>query len=168
MLNWNAESLSEHLPIANGDYRFAVIKATEAISQSGNPKIELQLQADIGRANPITVYDRLVITERCLWRLKQFCGALVPPVDFSAGQLEATSLVGRTGMAHLVQGDKRADGRQFMEVGRYVTSNNNPDATTIEDASNATEPSQKVAVASTQDSTTEQADGTKQANEPPF
>ena len=119
-MQYNPDEMIEHIPVEEGDYEFSVVNANEATSKNGNDMIELELQCEVGRDKPITVFDRLVNTPGSLWVVKDFCNAVAPRLNFDAGELEAANCIGLTGKAHLLLGAENNKGRRYMEVACYV------------------------------------------------
>ena len=124
----NPDDLVEMESVEEGDYEFVVVNATETISKSGgNPMMELEFQVEAGRDKPLTVFDRLVITPKSLWVLKNFCEAVSPRIDFQAGELLPANIIGVTGKARLIRGEPNPKGKRYMEVDYYVV----PDETAV-------------------------------------
>ena len=124
-MEWNPEDLVEYEPVEENNYEFVVVGANEAVSKNANPMIEMELQFEVGRKEPITVFDRLVNTPKALWMLKQFCQAVSPSINFEAGELIAANCIGLIGTAHLILGDENPKGRRYMEVAYYVVPKDN-------------------------------------------
>mgnify|MGYP005831656277 CR=1 FL=1 len=123
-MNWNPD---EHVdtgggftPIDEGEYDFTVTSATEATSKAGNEMIELQMAFDIGRSDPLKIYDRLVNTPKALWKVKDFCE--VTGLKFDTGELAAANCIGLQGKAYLHLGQENDKGKRYMEVRYYCTS----------------------------------------------
>lgn len=59
-----------------GEHVVKVLEAKEGVSQAGNDVIQLKLQVLKGSSKDAIVYDNLTLTEKALWRTKQFLDAL--------------------------------------------------------------------------------------------
>lgn len=106
-------------PIVPGKYEFVVVAADEAQSKNGNDMISLSLQVTVpDRDNGVKVYDYLVSTAKALFKIEQFCKAT--GIDFNSGNLEAEDCLGLEGVALFRLGEKKSDGKQYLEVDRYL------------------------------------------------
>ena len=124
-MRYNPNDVVEYELVDKGDYEFVVVDAEDCTSRNNNEMISLQLQCDVGREEPITVFDQLVNTPKSLWMLRSFCRSVLPAIDFEAGQLEAANCIGALGTAHLVLGKKNKQDRQYMEVSHYLPRKDN-------------------------------------------
>lgn len=110
-----------HDLVPEGDYEFTVSNAFERLSHNGNEMIELELSVEVGRDQPIRVYDRLVGTPAAQWKIHQFCECV--GLEYNQGEVLPDDVAGRSGWAHFVQGEPRQAGRsmgkRFLEVGYY-------------------------------------------------
>ncbi|MCP4710477.1 MAG: DUF669 domain-containing protein [Planctomycetes bacterium] len=107
-------------PIPEGDYPFEVVEATVAVSKNSNEMIELELAVDVGRERSLTVYDRLVAVETALWKINSFCKST--SLNFNSDELLPEHCVGRRGLAHFILGEPNQAGRRYLEVERYLPS----------------------------------------------
>ena len=107
-------------PILDGDYSFVVTDASAAISKNGNEMIELTLDVTVGRDEPIRVYDRLVAVKAALWKIHSFCEAT--NLNYHSDELLPEHCLGRQGQAHFILGEPNRNGRQYLEVDRYLES----------------------------------------------
>lgn len=105
-------------PVPPGDYEFTVTRAFERVSHSGNEMLEMELAVDVGREQPITVYERLVATPAAQWKIHQFCHCV--GLDYGTGELMPDDVVGKAGKARFELGEPRQSGRsagrRFLEV----------------------------------------------------
>ena len=124
-MQFNPKDLIEYTPVEEGDYEFVVVEARDTTSKQGNEMVELELQFEVGRDKPITVFGRLVNTPKALWVIKEFCQAVSPHIEFEAGQLQAVNCIGLTGTAHLILGEENDKGRRYMEIDRYIVPEKN-------------------------------------------
>ena len=107
-----------------GLYRFKVINAEEAVSQSGgNEMIKLTLNVNID-GQDVNVFDHLVNTARGLWKPKMFCAEV--GLDFSIGELTARMCMNKSGRVQLDYDPKDIAkvntgtlGRAYLKVVRY-------------------------------------------------
>ena len=123
-MKWNAEDKIDSGPVEDGIYEFTISNALATTAQSsGNEMIELELTCDVGRNNPLKVYDRLISTPKALYRLENFCNCV--GLDFNAGELTASACINLTGKAKLILGPPveqgKNVGKRFMEVGDWVS-----------------------------------------------
>ena len=105
-------------PIPDGDYSFVVTDANAATSKNGNEMIELTLEVTVGRDEPIRVYDRLVAVKAALWKIHSFCE--VTGLNYHSDELLPEHCLGRQGQAHFILGEANRNGRQYLEVDRYL------------------------------------------------
>ena len=159
-MQFNPNDLVEYEPVDKGDYEFVVVAAEDSISKNGNEMISLELQCEVGRDKPITVYDQLVSTAKSLWVLKSFCRSVSPSIDFESGQLEAANCIGATGIAHLVLGEENKRGRRYMEVEHYVAKKDDASEKLLTDEATAADTNSKA------ESPEEQQQ--EVSNDPPF
>ena len=118
----------EYVPmpkLTEGDYPFTVLNAESKVSQNGNDMINLELAIETPE-RIIKVYDRLVFTSKALGFIKGFCDATGLDQQWETGVLEPEHCIGAEGMVHLELGDKKEDGKQFMEVGYYLKKGQKP------------------------------------------
>ena len=114
-------------PVADGDYRIAVIGAQEKTSSAGNPMIELKHEVlgliggpDLPEGNLPRVYDNLVFTANASWKIDQFRAAIGEEViDGQEVDIDADDLIGATLSAHIVVG-KNQKGNNRNEIGAYI------------------------------------------------
>lgn len=125
MPHFNKENYQEFTPIAEGDYPFTVTDAQTAFSQKGNEMINLTLSVEAGERT-VKIFDRLVFTDKALGFIKAFCEATGLTENWESGMLDPEDCVGVEGMVHLEMGEKRDDGKQYMEVGFYIPKNAKP------------------------------------------
>lgn len=104
-------------PPPEGDYEFTVTNAVEKDSQAGNAMLNLSLSCEIGRDQPLNIFDNLVFMPTATWKIAQFCQAT--GFDFSSGQLDAGDAMGLSGKAHLVLGKANEKGKRYMQVAWY-------------------------------------------------
>lgn len=113
----------DHVRVPEGDYPFTVVGATEKISKNDNDMLEMELAVDVGRQSDMTVYDKLVMTKSCGWKIHQFCHGI--GLDFS-GEIDAQMVMGRSGRARFGDGEPReggkSDGKRFLEVKWYIAA----------------------------------------------
>ena len=109
---------SGHGPIPEGDYDFTVRGANATVSKNGNDMIELELEVKIGSEQTITVYDWLVAVKSSLWKIHSFCEAIGR--DFQTGELMPEHCLSRQGRAHFILGSPNQNGRQYLQVDRYL------------------------------------------------
>jgi len=125
MPSFNKDNYQEFTPVSEGDYPFTVVGAVNAVSTKNNDMINLELSVDtVGRV--IKVYDRLVFTDRALGFIKGFCLATGLTKHWDNGSLEAEDCLGAEGLVHLELGEKKDDGKQYMEVGYYLKQGEKP------------------------------------------
>ena len=91
----NNESEEKRLLDA-GEYWFKIVKAEEAVSKSGNDMIKLTLAID---GQLITEY--LVYIDKMAWKVKAFCESVGMLQSWDEGEILASQLVGRQGMANI-------------------------------------------------------------------
>ena len=118
--NYDPNINGEFQPVPPGDYYFVVEDAKAAISKNRNEMIELTLGVDVGREKPITVFDRLVSTQESLWKVRIFCECC--GLDFSHDEILPENCIGREGKAHFVLGEPNQTGRRYLEVDKYLPS----------------------------------------------
>ena len=84
-----------------GQHVVKVIEAKESISQAGNDTITLKLQVMKGNSKDAMVWDTLTITEKALWRVKQFLEAIGQK---SAGKvvIDLDKIEGKTCIANVI------------------------------------------------------------------
>lgn len=115
-------------PVADGDYRLAVIGAEEKTSSSGNSMIALKHEIigpvggkDLPESGRPHVYDNLVFTPNAFWKIDQFRAAIGE--DVVEGQevdIEADALLGATLTAHVTLGKNEKTGKDRNEIGAYL------------------------------------------------
>ena len=117
-MRWNPEDTNkptsrEQLP--DGEYPFVVLEASDSVSKKGNPMIVALLGFDVGldRAMQITEW----LTPAFMSKLREFCRCVGH--DFSTGEMEGSQIVNRSGVAQLVRGEAKKDGKRYMEIAGY-------------------------------------------------
>jgi hypothetical protein len=114
-------------PVKDGDYRIAVVNATERTSKAGNPMIELKHEilgpvggSDFVEGGRPKVFDNLVFTANAAWKIDQFRAAIGE--DVTEGEevdVDADALIGATLTARIVLG-KNDKGADRNEIGAYI------------------------------------------------
>ncbi len=135
---FDPETNNNFEPIPEGDYSFEVIEANAATSKNGNEMIELELAVEVGRDQPVTVFDRLVAVEAALWKIHSFCGCT--GLKFNTDELLPEHCLGQQGLAHFVLGETNRAGRRFLEVERYLPSTEYETSSNTEPANDASKP----------------------------
>jgi hypothetical protein len=118
MPSFNKDNYQD-ITIRNGAYPFTVINASLQESKAGNEMIWLELQVDVGNRY-ITVFDRLVFTDKALGFIKRFCEATGLEHLWESGKLEPEDCIGAGGMVQIEKGD------QYMEVAYYLRRGEKP------------------------------------------
>jgi hypothetical protein len=72
MLNLDFTSVKGFDPLPEGDYIVKVTNVTEKVSQSGNDLLNMEYTVVAGDDDGRRVFDNFVLTEKSLWRFKQF------------------------------------------------------------------------------------------------
>ena len=119
-LNYNPEDKVDTVAEA-GQYRFFVGDAVETTFRSGNEGLKITLEVAAFEDRDIKVFENLVYMDKALWRLEEFLTSV--GLDYSKPP-ELDQLHGLEGMAEFVLGDKKQDGRQYLEVAAFLA----PDA----------------------------------------
>lgn len=126
MPSFNKDNYEEKVfRVEEGDYPFTVVKADQTFSKAGNEMINLELAIEAGEST-IKIYDRLVFTDKALGFIKRFCEATGLDDQWEAGNLEASDCLGTEGVVHIELGEKKDDGKQFMEVAYYLKKGEKP------------------------------------------
>ena len=101
-----------------GEYDFGVIDATEKVSKSGNPMVEVGLAVynEEGQQRRVTDY----LMEAMAFKLRHFCEAVGLLHEYEAGMLDPDALVGKTGRVVLKQDPARDGYNPKNSVKDYV------------------------------------------------
>lgn len=88
-------------PIPEGVYSVEVVEATEGVSQSGNPKIDVRYKVLDGEYEGRILFEVLSFHPNALWRAKKTLQNLGFPADFN-GEIDCEDLIGRLASALVV------------------------------------------------------------------
>jgi len=92
--------------LEGGEYPFEVADAEEGQSKSGNDMIKLRLKVLGPDERQYGVFDYLVGTEGSAYKVRHFAESVGLLPQYEAGELEAISLIGRTGYCQVGIDDK--------------------------------------------------------------
>lgn len=119
-------------------YRVRVEDAQPTTAASGNPMVNLQLQITKGEYKGYTIIDRLVSTEKALFRVVNFLEALGYPTPRKKLNLNPEKWIGKTLDVDVADG-KPYQGRVKSEVQGYMkaeSSDSDSDDTDLDDLDN--------------------------------
>lgn len=119
---FNPNEKQELQPITAGKYKFKVIEAKEDYSKNNNEMIKLILEIGAGDRT-VKIYDYLVNSPTSLSKVENFCQAV--GLDFMSGELMPENCY-RSGYALFKLGAKKEDGKQYLEVAKYLPSETPP------------------------------------------
>jgi hypothetical protein len=144
-----------------GRYTVVVDDAESDTARSGNPMVNLWLRVQGGDFDGATIVDRLVMTEKSLFRVVGFMQAVGLPTPRKRLKINVRAFVGRTLDIDVVDGEPY-NGRVKSEVSGYMrnttaaeTTDDSPDLEDLADdtevmtsAGSATEPADEASTTS--------------------
>jgi len=137
-MDYNPKQLKKIATVEPGVYAFTCIDAREKVSQTGYSYMHVKLEIEVPNvADPFTVYDRLSIHPKALWRLEHFCKCVGR--DFDIGKLLPEDCIGKTGLAEVVQGKPNDQGKRFLEIGKYIEKSEQTQDKPVEKPTETTE-----------------------------
>lgn len=112
---------SQEFHVKPGEYKFRVVDATEEKSKAGNEQIKLKLKILLpGGKEAHSVFDYLVFTQSCFWRIDAFLKAIDKhPGENQSINVEASDCIGHEGRFRLVD-EKQQDGSLRNKVDTYL------------------------------------------------
>lgn len=105
--------------VAPGRYTVVVEDAESDTAKSGNPMVNLWLRVQGGEFDGATIVDRLVLTEKSLFRVVGFMQAIGLPTPRKRFKMNVRSFVGKTLDIDVEDGDPY-NGRVKSEVRGYM------------------------------------------------
>lgn len=118
------EQLEElNRPFEPGMANFEIIKAENKQSQSGNNMIVVEMRAWDKNGTERKIKDHLVLTDRAMFKLKNFCEAIGLLSSYQKGTINTYELVGKRGKAAIKEEDgTNSDGvpTKFLKVSGYI------------------------------------------------
>lgn len=96
-----SEGKKEYPLLPEGDYPFQVIEAVDATSKAGNPMINMTLSVWDNDGKPSKVWDRLVFTEKALFRVRNFCKATGLDKNWEARKVNREDVEDTHGKVHI-------------------------------------------------------------------
>lgn len=124
-----------------GRYTVVVDDAESDTARSGNPMVNLWLRVQGGEFDGATIIDRLVMTEKSLFRVVGFMQAVGLPTPRKRLKLNIRQFVGKTLQIDVVDGEPY-NGRVKSEVSGYmrnVGADSEDDTTDLDDLSEFSE-----------------------------
>lgn len=82
-------------PLPEGNYPVTVINAEETVAKTGTPGVVLELEVQSGKHQGRKVWDRLWLTPKAKWRVRDVFGALGLDLDALGDEVSETVLIGR-------------------------------------------------------------------------
>jgi len=126
------EQLNDEAMLPEGEYDFTVDKAEERVSKKAKEQGATEpdmIQVDLTIFSPRG--DRKIrdwVMEKLPWKLKHFAYAIGLGKEYEAGDLQPTSIVGRSGKLFLKKGKPNGDFAARNEVKDYVVPGSAPQA----------------------------------------
>lgn len=115
MINLDFSGVESRKPLEEGIYVLTVETAEEAPAKSsGNPMIKLKYAVEGHDQNKL--FDNFVLTQKALWKLKEFLEALDYDVDEIA-ELDVQELVGQQVQAKVIV--EQYDGNDVNRIKKY-------------------------------------------------
>ena len=98
--DWGEMERKERKVLPDGSYDFEVANAELSTAASGNEMITLRLTVFDGNGGKVSVFDRLVFTDKAGWKIAQFVKAIGSP-ELVGGELGVTDCMGAAGQSYL-------------------------------------------------------------------
>lgn len=114
----NLSNVSDQYPvIPEGVYEVQVAELKMETAQSGNPMVTLKANV-VNHPEHMahSLFDRIVLTDKALWKLKQFCEAVGLTWDDAGVDVEPA--IGRTVMVRVVQELYQPEGKEPRRTNR--------------------------------------------------
>lgn len=104
-----------HHLLTPGTYPFTVKEIRQAVSQAGNPMIEVRHWIKDKEGNSFGVFDCLLATPKMIFKLKHFLESIGMGELYKAGQFDIYKCLEKKGRAQIIvkKGDAKKDGSGY-------------------------------------------------------
>ena len=116
MVNLDFTNVPSREALEEGVYALTILECEEATSSGGNPMLKITFKVEDVEGDR-RLWDNLVLIDKCLWRVKEFCDALGMDTK-EICEFDPAELVGSTLNAKVIQ--EEYNGETINRVKKYM------------------------------------------------